>query len=408
MLSDLLTLVVLFAPPLDLCDEAAMDAFIKQGQHSAILKRARACLKQTGRPYFHHVAGQALEFLDRPAEAKREWGLFLKKAPPSDKHHADAKRRYDKISVPAAAVKRPKPQKSATPEPPDTTKQPDITTQPDTTATPPETTPPANTPPETTPPETIKQTGTTSPVTPPEKALTLVKTDKPAPPSFRRGWIGLGVTAGITGATGLAFGVTGGLVGKHAFESDARALAAAGLSASFPYASCRLMSSADCRAADDIERNGYATASFHRDLALASRLQAVAVMASSAGIGGLLGALPIRGRSVKTRRIGFIVVFGGGLAIAAAGAAMYGVSRASLGDSLQGIDGDRGMWRTTRDEYWRHQSRSLAGGGLLGLGAGVLVGAGVAALTLNHSSSPRRAQLRLVPNLGGLSLIGRF
>ena len=414
MPSDLLSLVLLFAPPVDLCDEAATDVLIKQGQHSAILDRARLCLQRTSRPYFHYVSGQALYFLDRHAKAKRELGLFLKKAPKSDKHRETATRLHNDIPAPAPAVKPPKP-KDTDPKPKDTDPKPKDTDPTDSNKLPKDTAPKS--------PNTVVSDKPLDKPKGPNKPLDTTKpldkipapvgpddqTVKLAPPSFGRGWIGLGAAAGVAGATGLAFGIAGGLVGKHAFDTDARALADAGLNASFPYASCAQMASADCSAADNIERNGYSTANFHRDLALASRLQAVAVMASGAGLGGLLGALPIRGHSANSRRVGFIVVLGGGLAIAVAGAAMYGMSRSSLGDSLQGIEGNAATWRTTSDEYWRHQGLSLAGGGLLGLGAGVLVGASVAALTARSGGSPaRRAQLRLVPNLGGVSLIGRF
>ncbi len=257
-------------------------------------------------------------------------------------------------------------------------------------------------------------TATSAPAPTPTEPPSVPSETRPADsrPSFRRGWIGLGIGAGTAGVVSVAIGLPGGLIARNAFQDNERALQTTGLDDKFDYGSCDTKWSTQCEAADSVERQAYPTSSYHRDLALASRMQTAATLTGGVALGGLVGALPIRLRDSRRRRVGLAAVFGGGLLTAVGGAVFFSFTRKSLGEPLEGLDseGNGHAWRTSRDEFWHHQGQSLVAAALLGFGAGTAIGSGIAWLADGRArkGGGTRAGIRVMPTMGGLLVVGRF
>lgn len=421
------------APPPGECTEQAVAALFAQERYDDVLDRARRCVG----PYFHFAAGQARYYKRQYPKAIVALEKYLKAAPSDDRHRKFANSLYQAALKAVEAEPRidhkprpnGKPNRAKDPAPDSTTTSNEtarVEPKPPTTPTsdPPQSGhgpptggdhPPAADPTRVDPPKVDSPRSELRP----SRAETLpaahigtaepVASDSPAPPEFRRGWLGLGITAAALTVAGVGMVIPGALNARDAFARNTRTLESAGLDATFPYGACATSWSAECAAASELETDGYSAAAYHRDLALASRLQVAGVITAGTAAGGLLGALPIRAATPRARRRGLLATLGVGAGLAFVGAFVFGTSRWDLGDKLQGIDaaGRGETWRTTPEQFWQAQGVSLAGGALLGLGTGALLGAGLGML-VEHRPTKLKAHLRLVPRALGLVVSGRF
>lgn len=400
--------VLLAAPPPG-CGEDVIRTSFRRSDYAGVVELSRRCFKHSGDAYYKFAAAQAYFYMQDYPRARDALTQYFAGTDLSGDHGESARSLQTEIRDALARTPKPAP-RPATPSRP---KQPEPTPAP-ASITVPEVVPAAigpadqqpmassaNTVPEAQPDEQPKPTPL--PVVPPEPNPTL-----PERPDFRRGWIGLGISAGVLTAGSVALGMAGGLVARDAFRTNTDALRAYGIDPDFDPTTCDDLGSAAC-GVRELEERGYSSANYHSDLAFSSRLLSAAGITGGAALGSLIGAAPIRAATPRRRRAGFIGILTGGVLVTAGSAAFFGLSRQRLGDALQGLD-QGGPWRASRTDFMRLEGASMAAATLIGVGAGALIGVGIGAITEwgPVRKNRRQAQLQVSPGLGSLSLVGRF
>lgn len=376
------------------------DAAVRQIQgdfndnNYADAERAATACAARSRPIFYFYAAQAQERLRKWSRARTSLKNFLASGP-SGERRSDAERMLADCEKKLA----PKPAK-----PPPQPAQPD----------PPPTAPQSPTP-DAPPPNPTPDDKAASDITPdvdddikPE-ATTIEKLDEPPrrDRSRQRLWLGLGVSAGASAIAAIATGISGHLETEDADETNGQLLDKYTLPSDYDPAAC---TPEQCINALALESE-YSARTYYEQLANGLKRESAGVALGTASLGLLLGAVPEVARDPRQRRIGLAVTIALGAATLAGGAVLTSAFAGDVSDNLRGYDVD------TNPDGWRGgpeldaaRRNMLLSAALTGLGAGLVVGGGTAAI-VRWRAGPRdetRASLRVAPTFGGLMLRGRF